>query len=352
VSLSDRTAHLEYQYGTPRSYASLRDARALQRVSGDWVDWMLPTSRAPGAVLSTPACGPGSYHEKLLARGVHIARWTIAGHGARRCTRTPRASESRCGVMRRRECVALATTAFDRVMANHMMYYVDENQRGVLRAMRELLRPGGRVVLATNAAENLARLRSCTRGQRPSWATGSSPRDASSFTLEHLPLVRSVFPSRSLRRPMRLSSRTRSRRCDTTPAAWLIRSSPCLRTAATSAPLIAARWGAMIDESSRRRGCSVSEGRVASSLWSDPLHAPDDDDGRAAIVTSKQHRQPDDDRHGCVRRAVPEDDDADGLPSPPSADRACSVERASTSPRWCVRHPTEPRQRSPARAQS
>ncbi|MAG37204.1 MAG: hypothetical protein CL878_13300 [Dehalococcoidia bacterium] len=78
------------------------------------------------------------------------------------------------------------------VMANHMLYHVP-NQEQALREMRRVLKPGGRVVMATNAVDHGQRFRelqaevACEQGFTPSSSI------AGRFTLDDLPLVQRVF---------------------------------------------------------------------------------------------------------------------------------------------------------------
>ncbi|MDP8921644.1 MAG: class I SAM-dependent methyltransferase, partial [Chloroflexota bacterium] len=91
------------------------------------------------------------------------------------------------------EALPVADAAYDRVMANHMLYHVPDQVRA-LREMRRVLRPGGRVIMATNAADHMARLHElhCQAAE----ALGYTPttRVVDRFNLDNLPLVRSVFP--------------------------------------------------------------------------------------------------------------------------------------------------------------
>ena len=76
--------------------------------------------------------------------------------------------------------------------ANHMLYHVPDQERA-LRELRRVLKPGGRVVMATNAADHGQRFRVLhaeVAGQLGYTSAGSS---AGRFTLDDLPLVRRVF---------------------------------------------------------------------------------------------------------------------------------------------------------------
>lgn len=93
------------------------------------------------------------------------------------------------------ESLPFGDATFDRVMANHMLYHV-EDQMAALREIRRVARTGARVVLATNANDNMRRLHdmhteACARiGLR-----STSDASPSRFTLDHIDLVQSVFPT-------------------------------------------------------------------------------------------------------------------------------------------------------------
>jgi len=92
------------------------------------------------------------------------------------------------------EALPFRDAAFDRVMANHMLYHVADRALA-LRELRRVLRPGGRAVFATNGARNLERqdeLHAATAREH-----GFTPvrADASRFTLDDIELVREAFPA-------------------------------------------------------------------------------------------------------------------------------------------------------------
>ncbi|HEV2122544.1 MAG TPA: class I SAM-dependent methyltransferase, partial [Chloroflexota bacterium] len=91
------------------------------------------------------------------------------------------------------EYLPMGESTCDRVLAAHMLYHVPD-QVLALREMRRVLRPGARVILTTMTAEE-SRLHAihCQAAQQLGYTP--TPGPAARFSLDDLPLVRSVFPS-------------------------------------------------------------------------------------------------------------------------------------------------------------
>jgi ubiquinone/menaquinone biosynthesis C-methylase UbiE len=84
---------------------------------------------------------------------------------------------------------------FDRVLAIQMLYHVPRRIRA-LAEMRRVLRPGGRVLLTTYAAGAMRRLSDLHDEAARALGYAVVPESEwRCFTLDDLPLVRSVFPS-------------------------------------------------------------------------------------------------------------------------------------------------------------
>jgi ubiquinone/menaquinone biosynthesis C-methylase UbiE len=164
--------------------------------TGRFPEWLLGHVAATAVDrLLDVGCGPGAYHPALAAAAVRITACDSSGGMARDAAM--QAANERLDVTAVRagaETLPYADGAFDVVMANHMLYHVPDIGRALGEAWR-VLRPGGRAVFATNAADHSAPLHALHRRAARSLGYEPSRSDAVRFTLDDLALVRSVFPS-------------------------------------------------------------------------------------------------------------------------------------------------------------
>jgi ubiquinone/menaquinone biosynthesis C-methylase UbiE len=196
---SDVTAldpgYLRYQYGDAEK---LRIRHETHRLYTDgaytFVDDLLQhLALRPGLRLLDVGCGPGSTHQELRRRGVHVLGLD-ASFGMVREARAAASPDPRSQyVQGDAQALPLPEGRFHRVTALHMLYHVPDRAQA-LAEMRRVLRPGGRLVLSTIGADTMQRLMevhadaALTLGYSPTPAAGR-------FTLDDLPLVRSVFPT-------------------------------------------------------------------------------------------------------------------------------------------------------------
>lgn len=189
--------YMAYQYGDAEKLrVRIETHERFSELPGEFRDWLLEQAGiAPGMLVLDVGCGPGPYHPAIAAVGGRTvgadASPGMAGEAA---------AQARAGrlpvetVAADAERLPFRDGRFERALANHMLYHVPDQARA-LREMRRVLKPGGRVVLATNAADNYARLDELhAAGARDH---GFTPIGAESarFTLDDLPLVREAFPS-------------------------------------------------------------------------------------------------------------------------------------------------------------
>jgi SAM-dependent methyltransferase len=195
---------LSSQYASPDKFLTRVEAHRLySEAKGTFVDWLLDVlAPAPGDRVLDAGCGPGTYHPELAARRVHVVGIDLFGGMVR---------DARGRSVRRHDDVRLARAtveripfrdaSFDRIMCNHMLYHVPD-QLAALREFRRVVRPGGRVVLATNAADNMALLDALHR--RACADFGLAPLVETEpmrfrFDDASVALVRTVFPNAEIR---------------------------------------------------------------------------------------------------------------------------------------------------------
>ncbi len=190
--------YLAYQYGDSEKLRIRQDAHRLySETPGDFLDWLLDILDAqPQELVADIGCGPGIYHPKLADRGVRIIG--VDASFGMVCDVERQAESAHLpvwAIQAGAEHLPLADSVCDRLMANHMLYHVAD-QMAALRELDRVLKPGGRLVLATNAADNSQRLRDL-HGQSAR-ELGYQPQDRSllqRFSLDDRALVQSVFPA-------------------------------------------------------------------------------------------------------------------------------------------------------------
>ena len=185
---------LRDQYGTA---AKLRDRQESHRLySEDATDFvariLAHLDLHPGLRLVDVGCGPGMYHPALGRSGVRVVAIdpppAMAREASHQATTHGLAVHAvRAGA----EALPLPDAGLDRAMANHVLYHVPDR----LRALRRVLKPGGRMVLATNAVDSLGRLLNLHADAARELGHSPTPPPDVRFSLDDLPLVREVFPT-------------------------------------------------------------------------------------------------------------------------------------------------------------
>jgi ubiquinone/menaquinone biosynthesis C-methylase UbiE len=193
---SARSDYLHYQYDDSRRLRVRIDTHRLYSEFPDRLhDELLQhlQLRHDIRVLDV-GCGPGRYHPA-------IAEYRAAIFGVDSSAGMLEEARVRAAatypvhlVQADAQALPFANASFDRVLAIHMLYHVPDRLRA-LQEFRRVLWPGGRVVLATNAARYLARLDGLHRDAAQVLGYTASTGDGNRFTLEDLDLVRKVFPS-------------------------------------------------------------------------------------------------------------------------------------------------------------
>ncbi len=198
MSFATDAGYLRYQYGDADKLRIRYESHARYSTNNtpSFAEWLLAhVGASSGMTLLDAGCGPGVYHRTLTANGVRIIASDMSA-GMVGATR----EQARDKHLDVRPLIAdvqhlpFGAATFGRVMANHMLYHVPD-QTAALEELRRVATPGARIVLATNAADNGARLYDLHATACRAIGLTPSAMATDSFTLEHLPLVRSVLPS-------------------------------------------------------------------------------------------------------------------------------------------------------------
>ena len=190
------------QYADSRAFRVRVETHRLysDRHSDTFGEWLLAQVAAPaGALVADIGCGPGLYHPALAARGARIVAIDMSPGMVREAReQAQREGFSIDGIVASAEHLPLRDGAFDRVMANHMLYHVPDQPRA-LREMRRIARAGARIVLSTNAANNMQRLHEVHAAVAGRLGFVATPMTPLRFSLDDLALVQSVFPTAEVR---------------------------------------------------------------------------------------------------------------------------------------------------------
>lgn len=192
------TTYLRYQYDDAEKLRIRIDthARYSERTSDTFASWLLEhLDAARGQTLLDVGCGPGVLHPALAALGVRISGIDASPGMVREARALADTGHYALAAMHGdAQALPFRAACFERVMANHMLYHVAD-MRAALEELRRVLRAGGRAVMATNGADNFAQLDDLHRASAARLGYAVAPHDALRFTLDDLPLIRSVFPS-------------------------------------------------------------------------------------------------------------------------------------------------------------
>jgi len=193
-------SYLDYQYGTAEKLRIRQEAHQLySERPNDFFDWVLDRlDLRPGLLVADIGCGPGSYHSFLTARGCRvIALDASLGMAAEAHAQAIAQGLAVTMLQAHAEHLPLCTASCDRVLAAHMLYHVPD-QGAALREMRLVLKPGGVVLLATNAADTGEVFVQAHAAAAGALGYTPTPRMTSSFHLGHLDLVQAVFPDATI----------------------------------------------------------------------------------------------------------------------------------------------------------
>jgi SAM-dependent methyltransferase len=203
--VSDRVidpAYLTYQYGDSEKLRIRLEAheRYSEHTQDDWYPrYVAQLDPAPGQRVLDVGCGFGAFHPALAAAGARVLAFDyspgMAGEARQRATRDGLPVQV---LQADAQEIPLATNSVDHALASHMLYHVPDIER-TLREIKRVVKIGGRVLITTNAADHSARLEELHR--QAASELGLTPGEVPGhgrFSLDELPLVRSVFPNTEL----------------------------------------------------------------------------------------------------------------------------------------------------------
>lgn len=188
--------YLAYQYGAPDKLRIRQEAHEqFSERPNDFFDWALACfDLRPGLTVLDVGCGPGVYHSRLHAAGCRVIALDRS-YGMVEAAQHQAAQQGLpvATLQGDAQALPLADACVERVMANHMLYHVPD-QATALAEMHRVLKPGGLVMLTTNAADANALFHEAHC--ETALALGYTPaaRMTERFHLGHLELVRRFFP--------------------------------------------------------------------------------------------------------------------------------------------------------------
>ena len=173
----------------PTQYATDVNLRARQRLWGeqrppfDIVAWVLETAAlhvGSSARVLDVGCGNGAYLTELRAQGLDAVGCDLS------LGMLAAAAPHELLVNADVTALPFPSSAFDVVLAPHMLYHVDDRQAATAE-LRRVLRPGGRCVVVTNGRDHMKALRTlietAVRTATPGWEMRNPSTHA--FSLEN-----------------------------------------------------------------------------------------------------------------------------------------------------------------------
>lgn len=196
-SLAADAAYLADQYSTAEKLRIRQEAHArYSERTDDFFTWALALlDLRAGQVVADVGCGPGAYHPLLHAVGCRTIALDASPGMVEETQRQAQQKQLAVQALQAHaDALPLRSASLDCVLANHMLYHVG-NQAAALAEMQRTLKPGGMVLLATNApdAGDVLYLAHCAAAQALGYTP--APRVTSRFHLGHLSLVQEYFPT-------------------------------------------------------------------------------------------------------------------------------------------------------------
>jgi len=190
--------YLHEQYGTTdRLKIRIEINQLYSERTDDYLAWGLDhLDTRPGDLVLDVGCGTGMFHPALCARGARVIVGLDASPTMVAATQRQASEQglSVAAMVGDAQHLPLPDDAYDRVMANHVFFFIPD-QRAALREMQRVLKPTGRVLLMTNAADHGRRLEALHEQAARQLGHTPAARPVQRFNLDHLPMVKEVFPT-------------------------------------------------------------------------------------------------------------------------------------------------------------
>jgi ubiquinone/menaquinone biosynthesis C-methylase UbiE len=197
----ERAAAPEYlrdQYATPEKLdIRIQAHQCYSERPDDFLEWVLDhLDPKPGESVVDVGCGRGSYHIPLVQRGVRVilALDTSAGMVSTSQQQASAHALPVVAIEASAERIPVPDASYDLGMANHVLFHVADVS-AALRELWRVLKHAGRAVLTTAGASSAARLESLHRDASERLGYRPTGRVIDRFNMEHVDLVRSVFPT-------------------------------------------------------------------------------------------------------------------------------------------------------------
>lgn len=148
-----------------------------------------------GSLLLDVGCGLGDHGRVLPAHGLHVVGLDTVFRMVHEARQQALREDVRV-LMVQADARALPApdAVYDPVLAAHLLFHLPD-QASALREMRPVLRPGGRVVLTTKAANNNQAFYELHAEAAREADYTPTPSVSSRFSWDDLALVRSVLPA-------------------------------------------------------------------------------------------------------------------------------------------------------------
>ena len=195
--------YLQYQYGDSEKLRIRYEAHTqYSERPSNWFDLFTQVlGVTDGTTVIDVGCGFGGIHPTLSRAGAHVTGIDQSPGMVQEAQQ--QAERERLNVTLQEadaQQLPFPDDSFDAALSSHMLYHVPDIARA-LSEMRRVVKPGGTVLITTNAADHSRRLNDLhVHAAREHGLVPVANSPERRFSLEQLPLVQSVFPNVELHR--------------------------------------------------------------------------------------------------------------------------------------------------------